>query len=77
MPYFAGGVPMEAPGVGASKVDNFTYQARAFLDQVAGAAEPLPACAGFADALRTMEIIQAVVESSRRDGAAVAVPPVA
>jgi hypothetical protein len=33
---------MEAPGVGASNADNFTYQARAFLDQVAGVTEPLP-----------------------------------
>ncbi|MFE5887667.1 Gfo/Idh/MocA family protein [Streptomyces sp. NPDC056462] len=77
LPYFAGGVPMEAPGVGASNGDNFTYQARAFLDQVTGVAEPLPACASFADALRTMEIIQAVVESSRTNGAAMSVPPAA
>ncbi|MFJ2813599.1 Gfo/Idh/MocA family protein [Streptomyces sp. NPDC087294] len=75
LPYFAGGVPMEAPGVGASNGDNFTYQARAFLDQVAGAPDPLPVCAGFADAVRTMEIIQAVVESSRTGGAVVDVPP--
>lgn len=68
---------MEAPGVGASNGDNFTYQARAFLDQVAAVAEPLPACATFADALRTMEIIQAVVDSSRNGGASVAVPPAA
>jgi len=75
LPYFAGGVPMEAPGVGASNADNFTYQARAFLDQVAGVAEPLPACATFAEGLRTMEIIRAIVESSQADGAAVQVPP--
>lgn len=77
LPYFAGGVPMEAPGVGASNADNFTYQARAFLDRVAGVAEPLPACATFADALRTMEIIRAVVESSLGGGAAVTVAPAA
>ncbi|MFJ8137799.1 Gfo/Idh/MocA family protein [Streptomyces sp. NPDC096013] len=75
LPYFAGGVPMEAPGVGASNADNFTYQARAFLDQVAGVADPLPACASFAEGLRTLEIIRAVVESSRADGAVVQVPP--
>ncbi|WP_315986741.1 Gfo/Idh/MocA family oxidoreductase [Streptomyces sp. STR69] len=75
LPYFAGGVPMEAPGVGASNADNFTYQARAFLDQVAGVAEPLPACASFAEGLRTMEIIRAIVESSQAGGAAVTVPP--
>ncbi|WP_284744721.1 Gfo/Idh/MocA family protein [Amycolatopsis sp. RTGN1] len=77
LPYFAGGVPMEAPGVGASNGDNFTYQARAFLDQVAGVDNPIPACATFADALHTLEIIQAVVESSRSGGAAVDVPPAA
>nr|WP_119612035.1 Gfo/Idh/MocA family oxidoreductase [Streptomyces acidiscabies] len=74
LPYFAGGVPMEAPGVGVANGDSFTYQARAFLDQVAGVADPLEPCASFADALRTMEIIRAVVESSRRDGASVEVP---
>ncbi|MGW0584135.1 hypothetical protein ACWD25_51435 [Streptomyces sp. NPDC002920] len=63
--------------MGASNADNFTYQARAFLDQVAGVGEPLPACATFADALRTMEIIQAVVASSRAGGTSVAVPPAA
>jgi predicted dehydrogenase len=74
MPYFKGGVPMEAPGVGASNADNFTYQARAFLDEVAGVADPIPACATFADALRTMEIIRAVVRSSESGGAAVEIP---
>jgi predicted dehydrogenase len=74
MPYFTGGYPMEAPGVGGGNAEMFTYQARAFLDQVAGVADPIPACATFADALRTMEIVQAVVESSRNGGAAVTVP---
>ena len=74
MPYFKGGYPMEAPGVGGGNAEMFTYQARAFLDQVAGVADPIPACATFADALRTMEIIQSVVESAGNGGAAVAVP---
>ncbi len=65
---------MEAPGVGGGNAESFTYQARAFLDQVAGVAEPLPACATFADALHTMEIIQAVVRSAQDGGAAVDVP---
>ncbi|MFE6756092.1 hypothetical protein ACFVDQ_21225 [Streptomyces sp. NPDC057684] len=47
---------MEAPGVGGGNAENFTFQARALLDQVAGVAGSLPACATFADALRTMEI---------------------
>lgn len=74
LPYFAGGYPMEAPGVGGGNAEMFTFQARAFLDRIAGSADPLPACATFADALRTMEIIQAVVASSRNGGAAVEVP---
>jgi predicted dehydrogenase len=65
---------MEAPGVGIGNQEAFTYQCRAFLDQVAGTPDPLPANATFADALHTMEIIQAVVRSSRSDGAPVAVP---
>jgi predicted dehydrogenase len=71
MPYFHGGYPMEAPGVGIGNQEAFTYQCRAFLDQIAGTPEPLPANASFADALHTMEIIQAVVRSSRSDGAPV------
>jgi predicted dehydrogenase len=74
MPYFAGGYPMEAPGVGGGNAEMFVYQCRAFLDQVAGTPDPLPANATFADGLHTMEIIQAVVRSAQSDGAAVAVP---
>lgn len=75
MPYFAGGYPMEAPGVGGGNAEMFTFQARAFLDQIANVADPLPACATFADALRTMELIQAIVASAANGGAAVEVPP--
>ncbi|WP_030265204.1 Gfo/Idh/MocA family protein [Streptomyces violens] len=74
LPYFKGGYPMEAPGVGGGNAEMFTYQARAFLDQVAGVADPLPACATFADALHTMEIIQAVVRSADAAGASVDIP---
>ena len=35
-PYVAGGLPMDAPGVGLGQNDGFAYQARAFLDEVAG-----------------------------------------
>jgi predicted dehydrogenase len=71
MPYFHGGYPMEAPGVGIGNQEAFTYQCRAFLDQIAGTPDSLPANASFADALHTMEIIQAVVRSSQSDGASV------
>lgn len=77
MPYFRGGYPMEAPGVGIGNQEQFNYQARAFLDQIAGTPDALPPNASFADGLRSMEIIQAVVRSSQSDGAAVPVHPVA
>jgi len=76
MPYFRGGYPMEAPGVGIGNQEAFTYQCRAFLDQIAGTPDPLPANASFADALHTMRVIQAVVRSSQSDGASVEVTSV-
>jgi predicted dehydrogenase len=73
LPYFRGGYPMEAPGVGFGNQEAFTYQCRAFLDQIAGTPDPLPANASFADALHTMQVIAAVVQSAQSDGAAVTV----
>jgi predicted dehydrogenase len=74
MPYFAGGYPMDAPGVGGGNAEMFVYQCRAFLDQIVGTPDPLPPNATFADGLHTMEVIQAVVRSAQSDGAAVPVP---
>jgi predicted dehydrogenase len=73
MPYFRDGYPMQAAGVGGGNAEMFTYQARAFLDQIAGTADPVPPNATFADALHTMEVIQAVVESAGAGGAPVRV----
>src|SRR4051794_18372984 len=42
-PYVAGGLPMDFPTVGHGQNDFFVYQARAFLDQIAGAVT-LPPC---------------------------------
>ena len=36
-PYLTGGLPMDFPGVGYGQNDLFAFQARAFLEQVAGA----------------------------------------
>ncbi|GAB3300614.1 Gfo/Idh/MocA family protein [Parasphingorhabdus pacifica] len=69
LPYFAGGYPMQAPGNGGGNAEMFVYQCRAFLDQVTGAPDPRPECASFADALHTMRVIQAIVESSQANGA--------
>jgi predicted dehydrogenase len=73
MPYFKGGYPMEAPGVGIGNQENFIYQARAFLDQIVGPPEPLPPNKSFADGLHNMEIIQAIVRSAQSDGAPIPV----
>jgi predicted dehydrogenase len=73
-PYFAGGYPMEAPGVGGGNAELFVYQCRAFLDQIAGTPDPLPPNATFAEGLHTMELLAAVVDSARSGGATVTVP---
>ena len=74
-PYLSGGLPMDAPGVGLGQNEGFGYQARAFLEEVAGIAEEqsLPRCAGFSEGVHNMEILAAVTESAARHGAAVPV----
>ena len=49
-PYLAGGQPMDFPGVGHGQNDFFVFQARAFLEQVAGLSG-LPPCPSLAKAL--------------------------
>lgn len=74
-PYLSGGQPMDAPGVGVGQNDAFVYQARAFLEEVAGIPEgdSLPRNASFDEGLRNMRLLASVAESAARDGAAVAV----
>ncbi len=74
-PYVAGGLPMDAPGVGLGQNDGFAYQARAFLEEVAGIdeADSLPRCASFDDGVHNMEVLAAVTESAARGGSSVAV----
>jgi predicted dehydrogenase len=76
-PYFAGGLPMDAPGVGVGQNDGFIFQARAFLEEVAGLdeAESLPRNASFDEGVHNMEILAAVAESAANGGAAVKVAP--
>jgi predicted dehydrogenase len=71
-PYISGGLPMDAGGVGHGKAEFFAYQARAFLDQVAGIGElgPLPA---FESGLHDLRLAAAVAESARAGGSAVKV----
>jgi predicted dehydrogenase len=71
-PYIESGLPMAFPGVGHGNTEFFTYQARAFLEQVAGV-RGLPPCPSFADGLHTMRLIQAVADSAAAHGQSVSV----
>jgi predicted dehydrogenase len=71
-PYFANGSSMAFGGVGLNQIEQFTYQAHAFLQQVAGLEDgALPRCASFSDGYRQMRILGAVAESAAQGGAAV------
>lgn len=72
-PYLKGGVPMDFPGVSYGVGDLFGFQARAFLEQVAGI-KGLPPVASFADGVRDLEIINAVISSAAAGGATVQLP---
>ncbi len=75
-PYVSGGLPMDAPGVGLGQNEGFVYQARAFLEEVAGIdeADSLPRNASFDEGVHNMEILAAVTESAASGGASVPVP---
>lgn len=74
-PYIAGGYPMDAPGIGVGQNDGFVFQARSFLEEVAGVPEDqsLPRCATFHEGIHSMRMLEAVAESARNAGAAVTV----
>ena len=74
-PYLKGGVPMDFPGVSFGVGDLFGFQARAFLEQVAGIDGGLPPVASFADGVRDLTIIDAVIRSAEQGGATVELPP--
>jgi predicted dehydrogenase len=71
-PYLTGGLPMDFPGVGYGQNDLFGFQARAFLEQVAGL-ERLPRLASFAEGLHNIRLLDAVVASAKAGGADVTV----
>jgi predicted dehydrogenase len=66
-PYIADGLPMAFSGVGYGNAETFTFQARAFLEQVAGI-DGLPRCASFSEALHTVQITKAIVRSAEGNG---------
>ncbi len=59
-------------GIGFANLDSFVYQARAFLDEVAGR-EELPRCALFAEGLHNLEVLDAAARSATGDWASVRV----
>lgn len=69
-PYIADGLAMAAPGVGVGQNDGFTFQARAFLDEVADIPEEksLPRCAHFSDGLHALKVRDAVIASATDNG---------
>jgi predicted dehydrogenase len=71
-PYLTRGLPMDFPGVGYGQNDLFTFQARAFLEQVAGV-QGLPRLASFSEGLHNMRLLDAVVASAKAGGAEVVV----
>jgi predicted dehydrogenase len=73
-PYLAGGLPMDFPSVNYGQNDLFTFQARAFLEQVAGI-KGLPPTPSFAHGLHNLRLLSAVVASARSGGGEVPVDP--
>ena len=69
-PYVAGGMPIDVSGVGFGQNDGFAYQARAFLEEVAGISEEesLPRNASFDEGVHNMEILAAVAQSAAGNG---------
>ncbi len=69
-PYIARGLPMDFPSVGHGQSDFFTFQARAFLDEIAGL-DGLPRCPRLTEGLHNLRVLEAVVASARGGGQAI------
>ena len=66
-PNFAGGMAMDFPGCNYGQNDLFVFQARAFLEQIAGL-HHLPPCPPLEEGLRNLRLIEAVVRSAQSGG---------
>jgi len=62
-PYLSKGLPMDFPTVGHGQNDFFVFQAKAFLDQIAGVSE-IPACPDMAHGLHNLKVLDAVVAAA-------------
>ena len=58
---------MDFPGVGYGQNDLFVFQARAFLEQVAGL-DRLPRVPSFEHGLRNLNLLKAITDSARCAG---------
>lgn len=67
-PYIAGGMAMDFPTVNYGQNDLFVWQARGFLEQVAGLNQT-PKVASFDEGLRNLVILDAIVRSAQKGGA--------
>ena len=69
-PYVSGGMPIDVSGVGFGQNEGFGFQARAFLEEVAGIPEEqsLPRNASLDEGVHNMEILAAVAESAANNG---------
>ncbi len=72
-PYISQGIPMDALGVGHGLADLFVFQARAFLDEIAGN-NKLPRCPSFADGVHSMRVLEGVTTSATNGGVTVTIP---
>lgn len=64
-PYLARGLPMDFPTVGHGQNDFFVYQARAFLDQIAGVTG-LPPCPDLAHGLHNLRVLEAITAATEK-----------
>ena len=71
-PYIPGGLAMDFPSVNYGQNDLFAWQARVFLEQVAGL-DHLPRTPSFEEGLRNLRLLRAVVDSAKSGGAEVAI----
>jgi predicted dehydrogenase len=71
-PYITRGLPMDFPSVGHGQNDLFVFQARAFLEQIAGL-DRLPPVPTLADGLHNMRVLEAIVAAANADGKSVTV----
>jgi predicted dehydrogenase len=67
-PYIAGGMAMDFPTVNYGQNDLFVWQARGFLEQVAGLNQT-PKVASFDEGFRNLVILDAIVRSAQNGGA--------